>query len=1315
MPQHVQAISVNLIPKTGKYILSVRNDGKLPDDNQKFWVSYENEIMIDKDDPLFDTNKRYIIAVRPLITDEEQALTMEYNYDIKFSYTGTHSILSLGIPESGTLHSDYQCFVIQDYNQLEGIYIGKTTVTKSLNLFVNIGGDNFKPDNKEHDFYVRTHEVGVFITPDKISKLCSEKNKEINKEENRSSGNRKCHIYVCLRGNFRDRYTLYYFQQNTPISAKKNEILDLPIPNYEKNLHLVYHPEKKSDLYIEENGINSNVNVYSNCMSQDSAKKLLSERKPVYPDEKNYQKKSAPTYYSRGVFYKSEDFSKITNPVCFISIISKLKCSQDSSTLYCDHGELSLQFSTDLKEIKKSSPTEFILPFQEMKYIYIYNSEPNIPLTIDINTEGNGYLVAFLDKGKEKRPTYQKTMQYLWHWGAETSRFVITKDMISSRGYKDLRGYYVIGMMSRTKPATKAVVTWKHENNRVIYLSNSVGTEISVQNGQEQYAEFRSYFGRNGFDIIIFGGQSDFDIYVKKVDVSKQLTLGEANIFPDSTNYDFSYSIKSRHTIRRLKIPADGSNSITRYLFTFKSKSEFSNFQILIRVKKVPTYIWGSRDVLGYQDSDFNDPEKYSGTFKKGSFLQVDITRPATLSLTPIFPSKDSKGNPKSHDIRIHLNKGYNFIDVAKQISKVEKSHRMMFYGGFFHHYNFRNFNREYMRIFCNGPCEYKMKIIDPEADNYIYLNKFTQGVIPSTFKSIKYSFYLQSSYYQNLVIKARVLRAYKIINNVAEYVPFEMTEEIAKKSISVSYSSLSFIRFGGAYTIKYNKFDNLKYHVRNNEVYIHLKPMRGRYRIEINSHKDYEVKFELEASTDDFVDLREGSMFIDKINLIHPKEAVKFMDKKQHKIVTKEVEDKDRLFGLRNYEYEVKEPGKVKIQLHRCFGKFSLEAKGPGGAQYEEEEVESRSGERVFDVEKPGKLYIKLKTTNENVFEKYKRAMVKNLNYSVFHIEAKEELTEDPFKNIKTGRIAMSFSGSKPTLNFEDLYIPEENFKTYNYKIKYTSVSTIMPELLEYYNGCNSIYLKDMFNDHFKKHLFDEYLIIKTVEVVLTSNKHVGPMSTVRKEISWFKDPKIPVHQIEMDLASGERYHASVFADLIATPKSFDYNNDIDYSFDLNQQHTRIHYKTIRFDTSTFAAPIEMISAIVGLIAIVVISCGLVGKTITGFVAKLGGFQALQSNADDSLESHFLKLKKQGELLEAGETIPNEEGEYAVEEVSNRKKKNVEEESKTEEQPPKNPAGENQNKEIELKENKEEKEILDEEDIEKEIEMAQKRYGEVE
>lgn len=1299
LPMHVEAISINIVPKSGKFHITARNDGMTPEVHQGYWTSPSNELLIDRDDPKFSLNKRYVIAVVPIINQDNLDLfeSEGFYYDIKFSYTDKHSILSPGVPEYGTLHGESQCFVIQNFDSSEGVYIGKSIVTRSLNMFINIGGDNFKPSIEDYDYLVNTEEVGTFIPSQKIHEICKKRINSLKEQENLKGGNlpQKCHIYACLRGNRRDRYSIYYKQKNNIIRGTEGSILNLPVPQAGSLIHLIYYPNPYKDLYIEESGLNRKVELMTNCVGKDKV-----HRGMQYPTEAKNQKKSQPTFYSRGIFYESEELKKLKNPICFITIQSNLKCkSKETKSPYCDQEHIALQFTTDLKEINKNTPTQMIVPYHDVQYVYFYNSDPDIPISVEISTEGNDRVAAFLGVGKESRPTYGKNLKQVWHWSSLPSKMEIREELVKERGYKDLRNYYVVGISSMSKPVSKVTVTWNHGDQALQYLTQGVTHHITLTNKKDFHAEFRSARAQQGFDIVVFGKDSTFRIMYKEQKMNQQVSVNTKDLFPTNEEFDGIFFMNFKMNYQIFRIPSNQSEKMARYLFTIQSTSEFSEFDILIRPRGGRNFIWGSNEYIDIQESDFNNPHNFTSTFTDQSYLQLDISKEATLEISPFVR------NPKMEDAKqkrtLKLQKGYNFINIKKELGKTQNSGRMLFdimrvFKRFSH--SISAYQRDNFSVHCKSRCMYKMSVVHPERENFIKMNAFTQGIIPTGVDSMKYAFNIRDTEsLKKLTVRVRILRAYKKQGSTIEYVPFDINGAEARKMIKIQHVDLDMAhRYNRFVQMKYNSLDNLPMQIRENEVYILIHPRSGRYKVEISSIMGLDIKYELEVSNSPYLDVRDGSSLVDRLPLHFPKDEE--MKRTKHGEKAHTILDKSRLVGSKTYVYQNEEPGKLRISLDRCFGSLGLEIESETSV-YIEANVQERRIVREIDMIDLGPHYIKVEGGHDSLFERFEEVIDEEKHVNIYNLRIERVKTEDPFEGINPGRIGMSFSGSKPILKFQDLEIPEYQLAKYNYQIKYTVVTTDIPELLHYYNGCNAIYLEGLFKKHFRKKLFGRYLSVQGLAQIRSSNKFAGKNVRIPKGVSWMKVKGLEHEQIELKVKPGERYHTSVFADIIATPKAFEISRDFQAYFDKDQTSKRLHYKTIRFDTSTFETPIEIIGALLGLVAIAIASLMLVGRTVTSFIGKISGFQTLRSGPSGDLETYFLDMKKKGDMLEAGETIPEEntEGEYAVEDVksSNKVKKETELQASV---------GAN---EEQTEDSKAEEPV----DIEKQIAEAQKRY----
>ena len=98
-------------------------------------------------------------------------------------------------------------------------------------------------------------------------------------------------------------------------------------------------------------------------------------------------------------------------------------------------------------------------------YFYFYSSEPEETIVIDAHPLSSGSMITFVGRGKNSRPTSKKNLFTTYSFFTNTVH--ITYDMIKSKGFKDLTGYYVVGVESYY--STNFSISWKHEFSKLLY------------------------------------------------------------------------------------------------------------------------------------------------------------------------------------------------------------------------------------------------------------------------------------------------------------------------------------------------------------------------------------------------------------------------------------------------------------------------------------------------------------------------------------------------------------------------------------------------------------------------------------------------------------------------------------------------------------------------------------------------------------------------------------------------------------------------------------------------------------------------------
>ena len=175
LKENVDLITINIIPKRGNFMVSVRNDDQKPDPTQGFWTASDNMLIITKDDALFKEDAEYMIAVFPDIADKDLDAFIEgkappYEYEIKFSYSDKHNKLTPGVPETGILHDHKKCFTLEILQNYSDIVITKTLASREVDFYGSIGSINREPNAQQSDYEMSSGESALYI--DDLQEKC---------------------------------------------------------------------------------------------------------------------------------------------------------------------------------------------------------------------------------------------------------------------------------------------------------------------------------------------------------------------------------------------------------------------------------------------------------------------------------------------------------------------------------------------------------------------------------------------------------------------------------------------------------------------------------------------------------------------------------------------------------------------------------------------------------------------------------------------------------------------------------------------------------------------------------------------------------------------------------------------------------------------------------------------------------------------------------------------------------------------------------------------------------------------------------------
>ena len=1277
LPKSVEAIAVNLLPKRGKYKMAITNDGSKPNFNSNHWVSFNNEVLIDKEDPMFDSKAVYIIAVAPTVEgDEELAKNKErtFQYQIKYSYTDKHSILTPGVPETGTLQGNSQCFVIEAKPDFEDLLILKSLRTRTMYMFVNIGGNNYKPSIESYDYMAERTEVGLDLTKKQIQEKCKfSRSKPI------------CHVYVCLKGIEREKYTIVYTYNEKPIMAHKEDMIYMPLPQREKTIHFIYHANPEKPFYVEETIKGVAIKMFASCINEEETKNGLR-----FPTATDHQFAADPaSTYVNVIQVAPGVLSKYKNPICLVTVqtgpkfycssyyerreINSIKTDADSGT-YCMDKWTSIQFFEEDKELQQSTPSELFVYQYQFSYFFFYNPKPDDDIEIEIKTIDNSAAMVYVDRGKDKRPNVRLRLSATYALNSHTSRIILKKDQLKARGYKDLRGYYVVAVYTYSKPGARVLLQWRHGTEHEIYGVLGYPFRMNTWKGQNAYAHVNIFSpGLYGYQLIVKGGsvESNFTLYLQESYVKTEAnTLDLSILYPKKETCETKLDLNFRNKTVHKYLPAL-KKRWGKLMITMESHSKFSDAELLLYINNRPTYLSYGQSTIGWEHRYKKSPHPYQVYVRPGVFMDLTISKKAMIQISDSETwindvQKNGAKIVKQGVFKDQLYPGYNFVDL----------------------YNLNMKGSKKVLIHCQEECDFEITMIDPKRVTFVKLNTVKKGLLHKKFPTLRYKIYNKVE--QKLTVRARIVRVFKWNQNRTKGFVFsqpELTRAQAKdfvkvfNSRSVVRNYLNYLHSLKAQILRTKKhwafphlvknrvqMDHLETQIGHDSVYITFDAKPGLYEIELNGLKDKFVQYELEVTN-----LRGSSAITPGMYKVE----------EISNLVTEKSTNK------KHYRYYLSKPGVIELSFVPCFGDFRLSMNGQEGVEISDQRKENGAANFFYEITKKGYVdfYVEANEQKFGITED-----VKNLAFekSFYGIQISDLSSKHLFAGLDGGKVSLTFSGHQPYIKFRPLRFPEnQKPEDYKYVIHYTVVIADSEWMVNYYFGCNKVGFGEILNSKYKGRS-DELIQVKRFKdnYYFDSSDNWnfdfvrGATDDIENEQNQRNDKDQNTNKndrnrhadngeknkrrlltvsgglngkdfvISADVHPGRVYYASIFADVIATLKESGSNdNPIDEGATVFK---RIHYHTIKFETSTIMLPIEMITAILGLIAISVVSCLMIKKQVFRIIAKIPGFTAVGSAVNDELEEYFLKLQSEEKEFEESQLGDGEE--YATEEVSSRR-----------------------------------------------------------
>lgn len=661
----VEVININLLAKIGNYKIAVRNDGRVPQIGQGFWVSSDNELLISNENPQFKDKGEYLILV---VADQQQNIFQEgkplsndsgladnHEFEIKISYSGKHDTMTPGIPEMGILTHNSKCFVIKILPEYSSLLLVKNLGSDSTTVYASLGSTNYNPNGDHYDYIIPQNQKNLYI--EGVRRRCLsnlEKNEDLNlgggtpKDRNKQH----CHLYYCLYSSKRIRYSVvfnYNIQQGkSPFLALNGHRLSLPNFQSRGEYHYLYHARLDSSMYIEiDTDALSLPKIIVKCQrGKDAIDWGFQPRSSGIVAHHSLSSGFSSIYVDKELLKRFKN----GHPICLVKlsfphINRPRKISKISP--FMTFKETKILISQGIRELERSRITSQRLRGGLISYFLIYNSEKNENFQIEYKALNNQKLEVYLDKGRNKRPNLRTKIKFE---KSIPSILEVNRQILTANGYPKFEGFYVVGIASpSTNKDLEFTIKWDYTSSEVEYLSMNVPFSINQNFGRGIVQAILPYplqkYGAKMVEIDIDSqAQTEFELYsnilsqkssFKIVDILDELPSKKSNSL-DSIHSDYSFKIKQDQEFNRYSIDLSSNNKkddFYYFLNSIKHRKEI-DAEFLFHPRGSPIKIYLGRKYKGFYQKQVSSSVVYELNVMKNprrKFLIVESPRRVIL------------------------------------------------------------------------------------------------------------------------------------------------------------------------------------------------------------------------------------------------------------------------------------------------------------------------------------------------------------------------------------------------------------------------------------------------------------------------------------------------------------------------------------------------------------------------------------------------------------------------------------------------------------------------------------------------------------
>lgn len=269
------------------------------------------------------------------------------------------------------------------------------------------------------------------------------------------------------------------------------------------------------------------------------------------------------------------------------------------------------------------------------------------------------------------------------------------------------------------------------------------------------------------------------------------------------------------------------------------------------------------------------------------------------------------------------------------------------------------------------------------------------------------------------------------------------------------------------------------------------------------------------------------------------------------------------------------------------------------------------------FSVPTPGYVYMKVRgPQDQRYITSVSDLMLKDIHYNYFGFEIVHQDEANVFSGVKAGELKVAFDGSVPTISFKQASL--QSVPDYKFDLKYKLLISLDKKMMKYFNSCGTFFASSFYPEHITRANFDR--IFSTYTLTGAETDKDGWINVVQKVTGF------------------TTYYTSVFAELTARSVGSGTSGDAGSIEDLRiQSHNysmfkRIHYRILKYTTSDFAWPLELVTAVGGFVMLILVSIYLLKKSGPEWMKHITGFSQVAHDVNDALERNFEELKQRDE-----------------------------------------------------------------------------------